>query len=150
MFLHFQFFSCSIAAASPQSLEVSLSTTSLGMAHLLGHGIDLTCSLNSSDAQPYNTLQWLDGEIPIESSASREIIRCGNSITLRFHNFSTLDFGMYTCRCVNEDYEMEQFCSQPSSIIHLPEGRITPQNSLAKHILYYKTLMYRLQKRWAG
>ena len=101
------------------------------MADLLGHGIDLTCSslisLNSSDAHPYNTLQWLDGEIPIESSASREIIRCGNSITLRFHNFSTLDFGMYKCRC---DYGMDQFCSQPSGIIHLPEGTTAPQKNL--------------------
>ena len=114
-----------LAAASLQS---SLSTTSLGVADLLGQRIDLICSLNSSDVQPYNTLQWLDGEIPIESSASREIIRCGNSITLRFHNFSTLDFGAYKCR-VNEDYEngMEQFCSQPSSITRLPEGRIPPQ-----------------------
>ena len=116
---------CSIAAASLQS---SLST-SLGVADLLGQRIDLMCSLSSSDVQPYNTLQWLDGEMPIESSASREIIRCGNSITLRFHNFSTLDFGAYKCRCVNEDYEngMEQFCSQPSSITRLPEGRIAPQ-----------------------
>ena len=114
-----------LAAASLQS---SLST-SLGVADLLGQRIDLICSLNSSDVQPYNTLQWLDGEMPIESSASREIIRCGNSITLRFHNFSTLDFGAYKCRCVNEDYEngMEQFCSQPSSITRLPEGRIAPQ-----------------------
>ena len=87
------------------------------------------CSLSSSDVQPYNTLQWLDGEMPIESSASREIIRCGNSIILQFHNFSTLDFGVYKCRCVNEDYGngMEQFCSQTSSITRLPEGRIAPQ-----------------------
>ena len=56
---------------------------------------------------------------------------------------------MYTCRCVNEDYEMEQFCSQPSSIIHLPEGRITPQDKHIFHALA-TTLMYRLQKRWAG
>ena len=148
MFYTFNFFPV-LAAASLQSLEVSLSTTSLGIADLFGHGIDLTCSLNTSDVHPYNTLQWLDGEIPIESSASREIIRCGNSITLRFHNFSTLDFGMYTCRCVNEDYEMEQFCSQPSSIIHLPEGRITPQDKHIFHALA-TTLMYRLQKRWTG
>ena len=99
------------------------------MADLLGQSIDLMCSLNSSDVQPYNTLQWFDGEIPIESTASREIIRCGNSITLRFHNFSTLDFGVYKCRCVNEDYGngMEQFCSQSSSVTHLPEGMIAPQ-----------------------
>ena len=121
-------FSLVLAAASLQTPEISLSTTQLGVADL-GQRIDLMCSLNSSDVQPYNTLQWLDGEMPIESSASREIIRCGNSITLRFHNFSTLDFGVYKCRCVNEDYEngMEQFCSQPSSITRLPEGRIALQ-----------------------
>ena len=126
MFSVYRFFPLVLAAASLQS---SLSTTPLGVADLLGQRIDLICSLNSSDVQPYNTLQWLDGEMPIESSASREIIRCGNSITLRFHNFSTLDFGAYKCRCVNEDYGtgMEQFCSQPSSITHLPEGRIAPQ-----------------------
>ena len=127
--MFYTFFSLVLAAASLQSPEISLSTTQLGVADLLGQRIDLICSLNSSDVQPYNTLQWLDGEIPIESSASREIIRCGNSITLRFHNFSTLDFGAYKCRCVNEDYGngMEQFCSQPSSVTRLPEGRIAPQ-----------------------
>lgn len=131
-FTSFLFF---LPATSQHILEVSLNSTSLGREDLVGHTIDLTCSLiNSSEVRLYNTLQWLDGELPIKQSSSREIIRCGTSITLRFLNFSLLDFGMYRCRCVNlfsfEEYERENynimpFCSHPSNITLLPEGKYT-------------------------
>ena len=129
-FTSFLFF---LAATSQHILEVSLNSTSIGREDLLGHTIDLTCSLiNSSEVQLYNTLQWLDGELPIKQSSGREIIRCGTSITLRFLNFSLLDFGMYRCRCVNlfsfeeykgENYNIMPFCSHPSNITLLPEGK---------------------------
>lgn len=133
-YIHFSLFFLTATSQHILEVEVSLNTTSLGREDLLEQTIDLTCSLiNSSKVQLYNTLQWLDGELPIEQSASREIIRCGTSITLRFHNFSVLDFGMYRCRCINlynfEEYKRDgsnipTFCSQPSNITHLPEGKI--------------------------
>ena len=121
------------------SLLVTSSITSSEL--LLGQTVDLHCSFErTSQLQSYNTLQWLDGELPIQNSSNRELIKNGKcGLTLKIHNFTIQDYGIYECRCFNL-YNYEEFdqcernsvidpciipvyCSEPSAPIELlPNG----------------------------
>ena len=118
------------AEAAEHSLQVN---SNIARSELqLEQTVDLHCNFEpSSVLQSYNTLQWLDGELPIRNSSNRELIENGNcGLTLRIHNFSIRDFGIYTCRCFNlynfwelEEHTNPVYCSQPSRAIELlPNG----------------------------
>lgn len=106
--------------------------------------------------QSYSELQWLDGSLVIEGSASgrRELVANGqHNLTLTIHNFSVWDYGTYSCRCVNiynlselhiaeEDVEtIPLSCSDPSEEIHILPGikqaGVHSLSDLMNRVLFY-------------
>ncbi len=107
------------------------------MANRIGETVQLYCSIPPDTMSSNSKLQWLDGDLPIESSTSnhRELATNGRcNLTLTIHNFTIWDYGTYRCRCVNnytldevEDSKEPQnqiplFCSQPSEEIDILPG----------------------------
>ena len=129
-------------------LEVSSSINISATVVRLGEMVEFYCDIMGDSVFPFNTLQWLDGEMAIENSTNRELIASGSCrLTLRIHNFSIFDYGVYSCRCVNlytlAEYESRDLIPDlPSNCTVFPSTNITV---LPEGVCIYHRLLYSLE-----
>ena len=113
----------------------------------LGSTVELHCSANSSSLRHSASLLWFEGAAPIAGSDRRLLAETQCGVTLTIVNFSAVDYGRYSCRCVNNYTQteldavvqagdtVEAFCSHPAAgeLDLLPEnytGNISEEMSL--------------------
>ena len=95
---------------------------------LLGTTVKLKCRVSpqSSSSSPLqwsssvtsrgSKLQWSEGGVTVTGTAGRKLIHDSSAaeVVLQISNFSSVDYGVYRCECVNDfSYPQFKICGDP-------------------------------------
>ena len=95
---------------------------------LLGMMVELKCRVNpqSSSSSPLqwsssvtsrgSKLQWSEGGVTVTGTERRNLIHNPSAaeVVLQISNFSSVDYGVYRCECVNDfSYPQFKICGDP-------------------------------------
>lgn len=64
-----------------------------------GHRVQLECRIS---ADPLATITWTKGDIPVPLDSRVMTLVDGDKYSLLIRNVQRSDFGIYTCRAINE------------------------------------------------